>query len=109
MGPGPLASRDRIDYLVGLGEALYLEESYGAAAELFRTALDNGQDLSPRAFERVFDWWATSLDRQAQSGLVDDKEVPLCRPPRPGDRRVGAHPGFCGSLLLAGRSPSLLR
>jgi hypothetical protein len=69
-----LGAHDRLDYLVGLGESLYLEESYGPAAELFEGALDRSQDLGPRAAERVFDWWATSLDRQAQAGS-DDRDL----------------------------------
>jgi hypothetical protein len=73
--PAQLPSSDRTDYLVGLGELLYLEESFGPAVELFRIALDHGIDLGPRAFERVFDWWATALDRQAQSGAVDDRDA----------------------------------
>jgi hypothetical protein len=72
--PAQLTSRDRTDYLLGLGESLYLDESYGPAAALFRVALDHGQALGPRSFERVFDWWATSLDRQAQSGESDSRE-----------------------------------
>jgi tetratricopeptide (TPR) repeat protein len=77
--PTNLAARDRIDYLVGLGESLYLEESYGPAAELFESALDRSRDIGPRAVERVFDWWATSLDRQAQSGIADDDRSALYR------------------------------
>jgi len=73
--PARLTARDRIDYMVGLGEALYLEESYGPAVEVLRTALDQAEDLGPRAGERVFDWWATALDRQAQSGAADDRDV----------------------------------
>jgi hypothetical protein len=73
--PAQLTSRDRTDYLVGLGELLYLEETFGPAVELFRIALDHGLDLGPRASERVFDWWATALDRQAQSGATDDREA----------------------------------
>jgi hypothetical protein len=75
VAPGSLGARDRIDYLVGLGESLYLEESYGPAAEIFEGALDRSRDLGQRAGDRVFDWWATSLDRQAQSGLIDDQEA----------------------------------
>jgi tetratricopeptide (TPR) repeat protein len=73
--PAQLTPADRTDYLVGLGELMYLEESFGPAVELFRTALDHGLDLGPQAFERVFDWWATSLDRQAQSGSTDDRDA----------------------------------
>ena len=76
---------DRTDYLVGLGEALYLQDSFGPAVEMFRTALDQADVLGPQAGERLFDWWATSLDRKAQSGWPR-------RPGRglPGDSRPGA-------------------
>ena len=72
--PAPLSPGDRSDYLVGLGELLYLQESYGAAVEMFRTALDSGRDLGSAQAERIFDWWATALDRQAQSGVADDRD-----------------------------------
>jgi tetratricopeptide (TPR) repeat protein len=72
--PAPLSPGDRSDYLVGLGELLYLQEAYGAAVEMFRTALDSGRDLGSTASERVFDWWATALDRQVQSGVADDRD-----------------------------------
>jgi hypothetical protein len=72
--PAPLSPGDRSDYLVGLGELLYLQESFGPAVEMFRTALDSGRDLSPAAAERIFDWWATALDRQVQSGATDHRE-----------------------------------
>lgn len=73
--PANLNSRDQAEYLVGLGESLYLAESYGAAAEIFVSAFSRSRDLGPRAFDRVFDWWATSLDRQAQSELMEDRDA----------------------------------
>jgi tetratricopeptide (TPR) repeat protein len=72
--PAQLTSTDRTEYLVGIGELLYLEEAYGPAVELFRIALDHGLDEGPQALERVFDWWATALDRQVQSGASDDRD-----------------------------------
>jgi len=72
--PGLLSERDRLEYLIGLGESLYLEESYGAAAELFETVFEPSYRAGPAAFNRLFDWWATALDRQAQSGLVEDRD-----------------------------------
>ena len=73
--PTTLGSREQAEYLVGLGELLYLDEAYGSAAEIFVTAFDRSRDLGPRAFDRVFDWWATSLDQQAQSGLIEDRDA----------------------------------
>jgi hypothetical protein len=90
--PARLSPRDRTDYLIGLGEALYLDDGFGPAAELFGSVLDRGDELGPVTFDRVFDWWATSLDRQAQSGGSGNREqlyqavrdraaVELCRVP----------------------------
>ena len=72
--PARLSPRERTDYLIGLGEALYLDDAFGPAAELFAGVLDRGEELGPTTFDRVFDWWATSLDRQAQSGAAGNRE-----------------------------------
>ncbi|HSK11366.1 MAG TPA: hypothetical protein VK911_17410 [Vicinamibacterales bacterium] len=70
-----LPTREQAEYLVGLGQSVYLEELYGAAADLFESAMEIAHLDSPRAFDRVFDWWATALDRQAQSGMADDRDA----------------------------------
>ena len=44
-----LTPRDQVDLLVGLGQSLYLGETFGAAAELFDTALEPAPTLLPRA------------------------------------------------------------
>ena len=62
-----LNPRDQLDLLIGLGQALYLGEVYGPAAELFDTALDKGMLLGPRDRTLLLDWWATALDRDAQT------------------------------------------
>jgi hypothetical protein len=54
-----LDPRERVELSIGLAEALYLEDRFGAAAALFASSLD-------ASHERVLDWWATSIDRQAQ-------------------------------------------
>ncbi len=79
--PSQLGPRDRLDYLIGLGESLYLDEAYGPASELFSSALDRGGEMGPAAFDRLFDWWATSLDRQAQSGDLDERDALYARNP----------------------------
>lgn len=65
--PRALDPRERIELQVGLGELLYLEDRFGPAAELLDPVVDSSATLAPDAHERVLDWWATALDRQAQS------------------------------------------
>lgn len=56
---------ERTEFVVGLGEALYFDESYGAAADVFETVLDSGNPLPADSRERVLDWWAIAVDRGA--------------------------------------------
>jgi hypothetical protein len=66
-----LTPRDQVDLIVGLGLSLYLGETYGAAAELFETALGRAALLAPRDRLLLLDWWATALDREAQIRPAD--------------------------------------
>lgn len=61
-----LKPRDQIDLLVGLGQALFLGSEFGAAAELFDTALSRGAVLPARDRWLLVDWWASATDREAQ-------------------------------------------
>ena len=64
--PRGLDWRDRVELMIGLAEALYLEGRFASAAELFESVFDRSAILGMSAHERVLDWWATALDRQAQ-------------------------------------------
>lgn len=69
-----LEPRDRVEYLIGLGESLYLDDQYpfddrySAASEAFDLALGLADALDAPSRDRLFDWWALALDRQAQLG-----------------------------------------
>jgi hypothetical protein len=66
-----LQPRDQVDFLVGLGQSLYLSDLFGAAAELFDAAFERSALLAPRDRLMLLDWWATSMDRDAQSSPPD--------------------------------------
>jgi tetratricopeptide (TPR) repeat protein len=65
--PDGLAARDRLDLLVGLAEVLYLDNRFGAAAELFASALDSTL-AAPEARDTILDWWASARDRLVRAG-----------------------------------------
>ena len=62
-----LEPRDRVELIVGLGEALYLDDLFGPAADILESAIGEAAILGPAARDQLLDWWATALDRQAQS------------------------------------------
>jgi hypothetical protein len=70
-----LAPRDLVDLIIGLGQSLYLGELFGASADLFDTALTKASLLNQRDRLMLLDWWATALDREAQTRPPDRRRV----------------------------------
>ena len=70
-----LVPRDQVDLIIGLGLSLYLGEVFGAAANLFDTALTRASLISSHDRMMLLDWWATSLDRDAQTRPSDRRRV----------------------------------
>lgn len=70
---GTLNNRGRVDLIVGFGEALYLDGQYRAAAALLEPVLDQLGQTEAAAREQVLDWWATSMDRHAQTRPTDER------------------------------------
>jgi hypothetical protein len=66
LDPAKFPPRERVEYIVGLGEALFFDESYGAAAAVFDSVLLSAEAMATDARERVLDWWATAVDREAK-------------------------------------------
>ena len=62
-----LAPRDYVDLLVGLGQYMYLAETFGPASEVFDTALSQSFLLSPQERLRLLDWWAHAMNQSAQT------------------------------------------
>jgi hypothetical protein len=71
-----LLPRDHVDLLIGLGQHLYFSSEFGAAANLFDSALAEGFLLNRQDRLLLLDWWANAVDRSAQT--------------RPPDRRAPA-------------------
>jgi hypothetical protein len=66
LDPQGFLPRERVEYIVGLGEALYFEQAYGPAAAVFESVLLTTELLTGDGRERVLDWWADSLERETR-------------------------------------------
>ena len=97
---------ERTEFIVGLGEALYFDGSYGAAADVFETVVDNGAALPADSRDRVLDWWAIAVDRDAWLRPEPGRESAYQRIRGPHARRVDVAPGqFDGGVLAGGGRP----
>ena len=66
LGPARLSARERIEYLIGLGETLYFESSAGAAASVFDTVLRAADTQAFDGRDLVLDWWASAVEQDAR-------------------------------------------
>jgi tetratricopeptide (TPR) repeat protein len=87
-----LDRRERVELAIGQGEALFLEDRFGPAAELFERALDSSSVLGPAAYERLLDWWASALDRLALSGPREAREPIYTRIVARMEKEIAADP-----------------
>jgi hypothetical protein len=74
LDPRNLSPRERSELIVGLGEALFFDGSYGAAADIFDSALAPASLVDPASKDTLLDWWATALDRDARSRADADRQ-----------------------------------
>jgi hypothetical protein len=88
-----LDPRDLVDLYIGLGQSLYLGEVFGPAADLFDTALARGAILATGDRLTLLDWWATALDREAQTRSPDRRAQVYERIAGRMDEELRADPG----------------
>ena len=62
-----LDARDHVDFLMALGEALFFEDDYGAAAALFESGIDGAIAQGPQTGEAMLDWWGSAIERHADA------------------------------------------
>ena len=74
LDPERFQPHERTEYLIGLGEALYFDGAFGAAAVVFDSVLQGGELMAGPARERVLDWWATALDRDSRPRPEMDRQ-----------------------------------
>jgi hypothetical protein len=79
LDPQRLGGQERVEFFVGLGEALYFDSAFGAACEVFGSVLAHADDLPPAARDRVLDWWASAVDREARTRTEIDRQAPYQR------------------------------
>jgi tetratricopeptide (TPR) repeat protein len=87
-----LDRRERVELAIGQGEALFLDDRFGPAAELFERALDSSALLGAAAHDRLLDWWASAIDRLALTGPRDNREAVYARIVTRMEKELAAEP-----------------
>jgi hypothetical protein len=93
INPGRFDPRERVEYIVGLGETLFFDGGFGAAAQVFDSVLKGGAALAADARDRVLDWWATSIDREAKPRTEFERQSAYQRIRARMEDDLASHPG----------------
>ena len=96
--PQKLSASERVEYLIGIGEALYLDDSFGAAADVFDSVLKGTDLVSVAARQELLDWWATSLDRDAKPRPEIERRITYQRIRTRMEEELASHPGNGAAL-----------
>jgi hypothetical protein len=70
-----LTPLERTEFIVGLGQTLFFDGAPGASAAIFDSALGPQAGLRSGDRERVLDWWASALDRDANPRSDLDRQA----------------------------------
>jgi hypothetical protein len=90
--PRRFPPRERAEYIVGLGEMLYFDGAFGGAASVFESVLVGGGLLDGDGRERVLDWWATAIDRDARLRAEADRPAEYRRIRARAEDELASHP-----------------
>ncbi len=66
--PAALSPQETVEWQIGIGEALVLEDELGPASEIFGSVLAVARPhLPPSDLEKLIDWWAGTASRYAET------------------------------------------
>jgi tetratricopeptide (TPR) repeat protein len=77
--PEKLGTPDRAEYLIALGGSLFLEDDFGAAAEIFESAIEIAPAAGEGAREAVLDWYGSAMERWASPYRTSTRAPMLAR------------------------------
>ena len=88
-----LDSRDHVDFMMALGEALFFEDDFGAAAAIFESGIETALAQGAATGEAMLDWWGSAIERQAESLDRDQRGVVFVRMRDRMTRELARNPG----------------
>ena len=92
-----LDSRDQVDLIMALGEALFFEDDFGAAAAMFESGIESAQAQGAVTGEAMLDWWGSAIERQAEALERDQREAVFARMRDRMTKELARNPGSAGA------------
>ena len=104
-----LDPRDHVDFLMALGEALFFEDDYGAAATLFESGIDRAIAQGVETGESMLEWWGSAVERHADALDRDGRINAFRRLRERMARELARDPGSAAAAYFPGCGGPRLR
>lgn len=95
-----LDTRDHTDFLMALGEALFFEDDYGAAATLFESGIDRAVAQGTETGESMLEWWGSAVERHADALEREGRIEAFKRLRERMSRELSRHPGSAAAAYF---------
>lgn len=76
---GSLEARDQVELLLALGQSLFLEDDFGASAELFESGIERAVAVDRELGEAMLEWWGSAVERLAGGLTREPRTVAFSR------------------------------
>jgi len=70
-----LDARDQSELILALGQSLFLEDDFGAAAEMLESGIERAASADPALSEAFMEWWGSSIERLAGTMSRDPRHA----------------------------------
>ena len=94
---GGLEPRDQVELLLAVGESLFLEDDFGAAATIFESGLEQAAVADRRLAESLLEWWGSAVERQAGNLPREPRTAAFRRLSERMRKELAKHPTSAGA------------
>lgn len=67
--------RDQTELILAFGQSLFLEDDFGAAAEMLESGLERAAGADPGLSDAMIEWWGSSIERLAGTKSRDPRRA----------------------------------
>ncbi|MGQ0735927.1 MAG: hypothetical protein ACT4QD_20010 [Acidobacteriota bacterium] len=87
-----LRPRDEVELLLAFGQSMFLEDDFGAAAEMLESGLDRAAAVDGLLAEAMYEWWGSAVERHAGTIDRDRRVAAFARLAERSAQRLAANP-----------------
>jgi hypothetical protein len=99
-----LEPRDQVELILAMGQSLFLEDEFGAAAEMLESGLTRAAAADPALAEAMMEWWGSAIERLAGTLSRDPRHALFRRLFAGASEELSRHPTSAAAIYWSAAS-----